>query len=63
MPLVLIVVTTVLAHAAFNGSRVTILPLAFGGVGAALGLAPVFWSMAACLGAGGWIAARHRAVG
>ena len=39
----------------------TILPLAFGGAGAALGMAPVFWSMAALLAAGGWFSNRHRA--
>jgi predicted MFS family arabinose efflux permease len=45
--------------AVINGSS-TFLPLAFGGVGAALGLAPVFWSMAACLGVTGWFANRRR---
>jgi len=45
--------------AVINGSS-TLLPLAFGGVGAALGLAPVFWSMAACLGITGWFANRRR---
>ena len=38
----------------------TVLPLAFGGVGAALGMAPVFWTMAAVLGAGGFMANRRR---
>lgn len=38
----------------------TFLPLAFGGAGAALGMAPVFWTMAAFLAAGGWFADRHR---
>lgn len=38
----------------------TALPLAFGGLGAALGLLPVFWSMAAALAAGGWFADRRR---
>jgi predicted MFS family arabinose efflux permease len=38
----------------------TVLPLAFGGVGAALGMTPVFWGMAAALGAGGVLADRHR---
>jgi predicted MFS family arabinose efflux permease len=38
----------------------TVLPLAFGGVGAALGMSPVFWSMAAALAAGGWFANRRR---
>ena len=38
----------------------TFLPLAFGGVGAALGMMPVFWSMATALAAGGWFANRRR---
>jgi hypothetical protein len=38
----------------------TVLPLAFGGVGAALGMSPVFWSMAIVLAAGGWFANRRR---
>lgn len=38
----------------------TVLPLLFGGVGAALGLLPVFWSMAAALAGGGWFANRRR---
>ena len=38
----------------------TALPLAFGGAGAALGMAPVFWTMAAFLAAGGFLANRHR---
>lgn len=38
----------------------TALPLAFGGVGAALGLMPVFWAMSAALAAGGVLANRHR---
>lgn len=37
----------------------TVLPLAFGGVGAALGMTPVFWSMAAALLGGGVMAARR----
>ncbi len=41
----------------------TALPLAFGGVGAALGMSPVFWTMAAVLGAGGWLANRRRLAG
>jgi len=41
----------------------TVLPLAFGGVGAALGMAPVFWSMATALAAGGWLANRRRLSG
>ena len=38
----------------------TVLPLAFGGVGAALGMMPVFWSMAGLLAVGGVIAERRR---
>jgi MFS family permease len=38
----------------------TILPLAFGGVGAALGMFPVFWTMAGALAAGGFVANRRR---
>jgi predicted MFS family arabinose efflux permease len=38
----------------------TALPLAFGGVGAALGMVPVFWSMALALAAGGAMAHRRR---
>ena len=38
----------------------TVLPLLFGGVGAALGLLPVFWSMAGALAAGGWFSNRRR---
>jgi len=38
----------------------TFLPLAFGGLGAALGMVPVFWSMASALAAGGWFADRRR---
>lgn len=38
----------------------TVLPLAFGGVGAALGMAPVFLTMAGALAAGGFFAARQR---
>jgi predicted MFS family arabinose efflux permease len=41
----------------------TTLPLVFGALGAALGMAPVFLAMSACLVAGGWItlAGRRRA--
>jgi predicted MFS family arabinose efflux permease len=42
-----------------NGSH-TFLPLVMGGLSAAVGMAPVFWSMAACLLAGGWYARRNR---
>jgi predicted MFS family arabinose efflux permease len=38
----------------------TMLPLFFGAIGTALGMGPVFWSMAVCLGAGGWFASRQR---
>lgn len=38
----------------------TVLPLAFGGVGAALGMGPVFWTMSAALVAGGVFADRRR---
>lgn len=38
----------------------TVLPLAFGGVGAALGMLPVFWAMAGALAAGGFFANRRR---
>lgn len=37
----------------------TVLPLAFGGVGAALGMAPIFWTMAGAL-AGGAVMANRR---
>ncbi len=42
-----------------NGSS-TFLPLAFGGIGAALGMLPVFWTMASALAAGGLFANRRR---
>ena len=38
----------------------TVLPLAFGAVGTALGMAPVFWTMSAALAAGGVLARRRR---
>lgn len=41
----------------------TVLPLAFGGLGAALGMSPVFWSMASALAMGGWFANRRRRAG
>ena len=37
----------------------TFLPLLFGGVGTALGMAPVFWAMAVCLGGAGEFARRR----
>jgi predicted MFS family arabinose efflux permease len=40
----------------------TVLPLAFGGVGAAMGMLPVFWTMAVALASGGWFANRRRIV-
>jgi MFS family permease len=39
----------------------TVLPLAFGALGTALGMLPVFWAMAALLGAGAWLVNRRRA--
>jgi hypothetical protein len=39
----------------------TVLPLAFGALGAALGMFPVFWAMAALLGAGAWFVNRRHA--
>jgi len=38
----------------------TVLPLGFGALGAALGMGPVFWSMAALLGAGAYFVNRRR---
>ncbi|MFH1603849.1 MAG: MFS transporter [Pseudomonadota bacterium] len=38
----------------------TVLPLAFGALGTALGMAPVFWSMAALLGASGYLLTRRQ---
>jgi predicted MFS family arabinose efflux permease len=38
----------------------TFLPLLFGGAGAAMGMFPVFWTMAAALGSGAWFANRRR---
>ena len=42
-----------------NASQ-TFFPIAFGGLGAALGMAPVFISMSIALAAGGWFANRRR---
>jgi predicted MFS family arabinose efflux permease len=39
----------------------TVLPLAFGALGAALGMGPVFWSMAALLGTSAYFVNRRRA--
>jgi predicted MFS family arabinose efflux permease len=40
----------------------TFLPLAFGGVGAALGMMPVFWTMSVALASGGWLSNKRRLV-
>jgi len=40
-----------------------IMPLAFGALGTALGVAPVLWAMAAALLSGGWLADRRRRAG
>jgi len=45
--------------AVLNASH-TFLPLAFGAVGAAMGMTPVFWSMSWALAAGGGFADRRR---
>ena len=42
-----------------NFSQASI-PRLFGALGTAFGLAPVFWTMAAALGAGGWYSSRRR---
>jgi hypothetical protein len=42
-----------------NASSAT-LPLAFGALSAALGMGPVFWSMAGLLGAGSYFVNRRR---
>ena len=36
----------------------TVIPLASGALSAAMGMAPVFWALAAALLAGGWFARR-----
>ena len=41
----------------------TVLPLAFGALGAALGMGPVFWSMAGLLAAGGYFINQRRGPG
>jgi len=38
----------------------TFVPLAFGALGAALGMAPILWTMAAALLSGSWLAGRRR---
>jgi predicted MFS family arabinose efflux permease len=40
----------------------TILPLVFGGVGAALGMMPVFWTMSSALASGAWLSNKRRIV-
>ncbi|MCL4798244.1 MAG: MFS transporter [Burkholderiales bacterium] len=45
-------------NALVNASQ-TLMPLVFGALGTALGMVPVFWTMALFLGAGGWFAARR----
>ncbi|HLX79901.1 MAG TPA: MFS transporter [Burkholderiales bacterium] len=42
-----------------NASQ-TFMPLAFGAVGSALGMAPILWTMAGLLLAGSWLAGRRR---
>jgi predicted MFS family arabinose efflux permease len=42
-----------------NASQ-TFMPLAFGAVGTALGMAPILWTMAAALLLGSWLAGRRR---
>jgi predicted MFS family arabinose efflux permease len=42
-----------------NASQ-TLMPLAFGAVGTALGMGPILWGMAAALLAGSWLAGRRR---
>jgi predicted MFS family arabinose efflux permease len=44
-----------------NASQ-TFMPLAFGAVGTALGMAPILWSMAGALLAGSWLASRRRKI-
>jgi hypothetical protein len=41
----------------------TFLPLAFGGLGEAVGMLPVFWAMAAALAGGGAVSNRRRRAG
>jgi predicted MFS family arabinose efflux permease len=42
-----------------NASQ-TFMPLAFGAIGTALGMAPILWTMAGALAAGSWLALRRR---
>jgi hypothetical protein len=39
-------------------SMSVVVPLFFGAIGSSLGLVPVFWSVGACLTAGGFLARR-----
>jgi hypothetical protein len=39
-------------------SMAVAVPLVFGALGATIGLAPLFWSVGACLVAGSWVARR-----
>ena len=41
-------------------SMAVAVPLAFGTLGATVGLTPVFWSVGACLATGGWLTRRDR---
>ena len=43
-----------------GATQPSIMALLFGGVGAALGMLPVFWTMSFALAAGGWFANRRR---
>jgi predicted MFS family arabinose efflux permease len=49
-------------RAAMIGLGQTVLPLAVGAFGSAIGLAPLFWAIAALMGLGGAYAGRRRAV-
>ncbi len=46
---------------AINNSMHVVVPAFFGGVGAALGLAPVFWVNAGIIAAGNWFVRRRAA--
>ena len=39
-------------------SMAVAVPLAFGAMGATVGLTPVFWSVGVCLATGGWLTKR-----
>jgi hypothetical protein len=49
-------------RAAITSLGQTVLPLAFGAVGTALGMQPLFWTAAVVLGVGGGYAARRPGV-